>query len=259
MPKFCANLSMMFTEHPFADRFAAAARAGFKGVEYLFPYIMPKRDISERLSANHLTQVLFNLPSGNWDMGERGIACLPDRLNEFKDGVGTAIEYAKALGCSTVNCLAGIQPQGVVREKAWETLVANVAYAASALQKEGVQLVIEPINHFDIPGFLLNRSADGIAVMDAVNSPNLKLQYDFYHMQRMEGELAATSQRLLPRIGHIQVADTPGRNEPGTGEINYPFIFKHLDTIGYGGWVGCEYKPKSRTTEGLGWLVSALK
>ena len=258
MPKFCANLSMMFTEHAFADRFAAASKAGFKGVEYLFPYVLPKADIAERLVANKLTQVLFNLPAGNWDKGERGIACHPGRVNEFKGGVGTAIEYAKALGCSMVNCLAGIKPQDASREKAWETLVANVAYAAAALHKEGILLLVEPINNYDIPGFLLNRSADGIAVMDAVNSPNLKLQYDFYHMQRMEGELAATSQKLLPRIGHIQIADNPGRNEPGTGEINFPILFKHLDSIGYQGWVGCEYKPKAGTVEGLGWL-SAIR
>jgi len=256
MPKFSANLTMLFPEHAFLDRFAAAAKAGFKGVEYIAPYIAPKAEIAARLADNRLEQVLFNLPAGNWDKGERGIACHPDRINEFKDGIGTAIDYAKALGCRTVNCLGGIKPEAVAREKAWETMAANLAFAAPALAKESILLVIEPINRYDIPGFLLNTSADGIAMMDAAKHDNIKLQYDFYHMQRMEGELAATSERLLPRIGHIQIADNPGRNEPGTGEINYSFLLKHLDRIGYQGWVGCEYKPKAGTVEGLGWLAA---
>jgi hydroxypyruvate isomerase len=258
MPKFCANLSMLFNEHPFLDRFAAAARAGFKGVEFLFPYVAPKADLAERLGANGLTQVLFNLPPGHWDKGERGIACHPDRVGEFNDGVGQAIDYAKALDCRMINCLAGIAPKDVPREKALETLVSNVSFAAAALEREGILLVIEPINFYDIPGFLLNRSADGIAVIEASKSANVKLQYDLYHMQRMEGELAATSEKLLPRIGHIQLADNPGRNEPGTGEINYPFLFSHLDRIGYTGWIGCEYRPKAGTVEGLGWFKAAL-
>ncbi len=258
MPKFCANLSMLFNEQPFLDRFAAAARAGFKGVEFLFPYAASKADLSECLAANGLTQVLFNLPPGNWDKGERGIACHPDRASEFKDGIGQAIDYAKALGCRMINCLAGIAPRDVPREKVWETLVSNVIFAAAALEREGILLVIEPINLYDIPGFFLNRSADGIAVIEASKSTNVKLQYDLYHMQRMEGELAATSEKLLPRIGHIQLADNPGRNEPGTGEINYPFLFSHLDRIGYTGWIGCEYRPKAGTVEGLGWFKAAL-
>jgi hydroxypyruvate isomerase len=258
MPKFCANLSMLFNEHPFLERFAAAARAGFKGVEFLFPYVAPKADLAECLAANGLTQVLFNLPPGNWDKGERGIACHPDRVSEFKDGVGQAIDYAKALDCRMINCLAGIAPKDVPREKALETLVANVSFAAAAFERKGILLVIEPINFYDIPGFLLNRSADGIAVIEASKSANVKLQYDLYHMQRMEGELAATSEKLLPRIGHIQLADNPGRNEPGTGEINYPFLFSHLDRIGYTGWIGCEYRPKAGTDEGLGWFKAAL-
>jgi len=257
MPKFCANLSMLFNEFPFLDRFSAAAKEGFTGVEYLFPYPFSRMEITERLATNNLSQVLFNLPAGYWEKGERGIACHPDRINEFKDGVGRAIDYAKALNCKMVNCLAGIAPLGVAREKAWETLVSNVSFAAAALAKEGILLVVEPINTYDIPGFFLSRSADGIAVMDAVKSDNVKLQYDLYHMQRMEGELAATSQNLLSRIGHVQLADNPGRNEPGTGEINYPFIFDHLDRIGYGGWIGCEYKPKAGTGEGLGWFKTA--
>jgi hydroxypyruvate isomerase len=258
MPRFCANLSMLFNEQPFLGRFTAAAQAGFKGVEFLFPYEVPKADLAECLAANGLAQVLFNLPPGYWDKGERGIACHPDRASEFKDGVGQAIDYAKALGCKMINCLAGIAPKDVPREKAWETLVSNVSFAAAVLDGEGILLVIEPINFYDIPGFFLNRSADGIAVIEASKSANVKLQYDLYHMQRMEGELAATSEKLLPRIGHIQLADNPGRNEPGTGEINYPFLFNHLDRIGYTGWIGCEYRPKAGTIEGLGWFKTAL-
>ena len=254
MPKFSANLTMLFHEHVFAERFAAAAKAGFKAVEYVSPYVMAKTDMAQRLADNGLTQALFNMPAGNWDFGERGIACLPDRTSEFSDSIGTTIDYAKALGCKTVNCLAGIKPPDVPREKAWETMAANVARAAAALAKQGILLVVEPINHYDIPGFLLNTSADGMAMIKAGGSANVKLQYDIYHMQRMEGELAATVERLLPHIGHIQIADNPGRHEPGTGEINYPFLLAHLDRIGYDGWVGCEYRPKAGTVEGLGWL-----
>jgi hydroxypyruvate isomerase len=210
--------------------------------------------VAARLKANDLTQALFNLPAGNWARGERGIACLPERVQEFRDGVQKAIDYAGATGCKTINVLAGIKPDDLPREKAMDTLIANAAYAASELARAGVLLVVEPINPFDIPGFLLNRSADGLAVMDAVATDHIKLQYDLYHMQRVEGEIANTVERLLPRIGHIQIADNPGRNEPGTGEMNYRFLLHHLDKIGYKGWVGCEYKPKAGTLNGLGWM-----
>ena len=252
MPKFSANLSMLFTEHAFLERFAAAAVAGFKGVEYVGPYAFPKAQAADALHGNRLTQVLFNLPVGNWDLGERGIACLPDRVGEFQDGVGLAIDYAKALECRTINCLAGILPGAVSREKAWDTMAANLAFAARALESEGILLIVEPINFYDMPGFLLNRSRDGIAMIDAAAAGNLKLQYDIYHMQRMEGELAATIEKLLPRIGHFQIADTPGRHEPGTGEINYPFLFRHIDALGYAGWIGCEYRPKGGNNRGIG-------
>ena len=258
MPKFSANLSMLFTERPFLERFDAAAKAGFKAVEYVSPYEVTKDQVAEALSRNSLTQALFNLPAGNWAAGERGIACHPNRVQEFQDGVAKAIDYAKATSCKTINVLAGIKPVDVSREKALETLIANARFAAAELKKAGILLVVEPINHFDIPGFLLNRSAEGIALMDAVASDNLKLQYDLYHMQRMEGEIAATVERLLPRIGHIQIADNPGRNEPGTGEMNYAFLLRHLDRIGYAGWVGCEYKPKAKTEDGLGWMKDFL-
>jgi hydroxypyruvate isomerase len=255
MPKFAANLSMLFTELPFPERFAAAAKAGFRGVEYLFPYAMPKEEIAELLRANGLTQVLFNLPAGNWDGGERGIACHPDRVAEFQEGVGKAIDYAKALQCKQVNCLAGIAPKGVDAATAHRTLAENLKFAASKLKEAGILLIAEPINTYDIPGFFLNRSAQAIALFDEVGSDNLKLQYDIYHMQRMEGELAKTIERLLPRIAHIQLADNPGRNEPGTGEINYPFLFGFLDRIGYTGWIGCEYKPLTTTAAGLSWMT----
>jgi hydroxypyruvate isomerase len=254
MAKFSANLSMLFTELPFQDRFAAAAQAGFRGVEYLGPYALAKEEVADLLRKNQLEQVLFNLPSGDWDAGERGIACHPDRVSEFRDGVAKAIDYAKALNCPQVNCLAGIAPKGVSADEVKRTFVENLRFAAEKLKDAGILLIAEPINTYDIPGFFLNRSAQAIALFDEVGSGNLKLQYDIYHMQRMEGELANTMERLLPRIAHIQLADNPGRHEPGTGEINYPYLFGHLDRIGYKGWIGCEYKPLTATTAGLGWL-----
>lgn len=254
MPKFTANLSMLFTELPFEERFAAAADAGFQGVEYLSPYELPAEKVAELLQTNGLTQVLFNLPAGDWGAGERGIACHPDRVSEFRDGVGRAINYAKTLECAQVNCLAGIVPKDVDAQTARQTLAENLKFAASELKSAGILLIAEPINSYDIPGFFLNRSAQAIALFDEIGSDNLKLQYDIYHMQRMEGELAKTIERLLPRIAHIQLADNPGRNEPGTGEINYAYLLPLIDSLGYGGWIGCEYKPRTTTTEGLGWL-----
>lgn len=245
---------MLFNEVPFLDRFAAAARAGFRGVEFLFPYAEDKQVIASKLKEHNLTQVLFNLPPGHWEKGERGIACLPDRVGEFQDGIGQAIDYARVFGNRQVNCLSGIVPDGANRERLRQTLVDNLRFAATKLKEAGILLIVEPINFYDMPGFYLNRSAQAIEIFDEVGSDNLKLQYDIYHMQRMEGELAATIARLLPRIAHIQIADNPGRHEPGTGEINYPFLFQYLDKIGYGGWVSCEYRPKTDTVSGLGWL-----
>jgi hydroxypyruvate isomerase len=254
MPKFSANLSMLFTEHPFLDRFEAAASAGFKAVEFLFPYAFTAAEIHERLDANGLQLVLHNLPAGDWDAGERGIACHPDRVDEFCAGVATAITYAKRLGVKQLNCLAGKAPPGVSESLLRLTFIDNLRYAASELKKNGLRLLIEPINTFDIPGFYLNRTAQALAILDEVGADNAFVQYDIYHAQRMEGELAATMEKHLPRIGHIQLADNPGRNEPGTGEINYPFLFAHLDRIGYSGWIGCEYKPAKTTEAGLGWV-----
>ena len=260
MPKFAANLTMLFNELPFLDRFEAAAKADFKAVEFLFPYAWPAQEIKQRLDAHGLTLVLHNLPAGNWEAGERGIACHPDRVDEFRTGVGTAISYAQALGVSQLNCLAGKAPAGVSESVLNETLVSNLRFAAAELKQAGLRLLIEPINTFDIPGFFLTGTAQAVALLDAVGADNAFVQYDIYHAQRMEGELAATMQKQLGRIGHIQLADNPGRNEPGTGEINYPFLFAHLDRIGYDGWIGCEYKPATTTQAGLGWrqaLVNA--
>ncbi|GHE21620.1 hydroxypyruvate isomerase [Halomonas urumqiensis] len=256
MPKFAANLSMLFTEVDFLDRFKAAADAGFKGVEYLFPYDYPASDIKARLDEHGLTQVLHNLPAGDWGAGERGIACHPDRVEEFRAGVEQAIDYATTLGCRQVNCLAGIQPEGVSDDEARKTLVDNLRFAAEKLEAAGILLIAEPINTRDIPGFFLNRTEQALALFDEVGSNNLKLQYDIYHMQIMEGDLAPTIEKHFDRIAHVQLADNPGRHEPGTGEINYPFLFGHLDRLGYQGWIGCEYKPAGSTQEGLGWLDS---
>jgi hydroxypyruvate isomerase len=254
MPKFAANLSMLFNELGFLDRFGAAAQAGFKGVEYLGPYDHPAEQIAELLHKHGLTQVLFNVPSGNWAAGERGIGCHPDRIGEFQDGVGKAIAYAKVLGNKQINVLAGIQSKDVSSEKAEETLIANLKFAGAKFKEAGILAIAEPINTYDIPGFFLNRSGQAIAIFDKAGSDNLKLQYDIYHMQRMEGELAKTLERLMPRIAHIQIAGNPNRTEPDQGEINYAYLFALIDRLGYTGWIGAEYKPAKTTTEGLGWL-----
>lgn len=254
MPRFSANLSMLFGEHDFLDRFDTAARAGFKGVEYVGSYDHEPEVVAARLKKNGLAQVLFNLPPGDWGKGERGIAILPDRTDEFRRGVDTAIAYAKALGCGQVNCLAGIAPRDVEPSVLERNFVENLKFAAEMLEKAGIKLLIEPINTRDIPGFFLNTSRQALAIMDRVDSGNIFLQYDIYHMQIMEGDLARTIEANLGRIAHIQLADNPGRHEPGTGEINFPFLYQHLDRIGYSGWVGAEYKPKGSTEAGLEWF-----
>jgi hydroxypyruvate isomerase len=253
MPQFAANLSMLFTEHPFLDRFERAAKAGFTAVEFLFPYAFETREIKARLDANGLQLVLHNLPAGDWDAGERGIACLPDRVDEFRAGVARAVEVGTALGVPRLNCLAGKAPAGADMGLLHDTFVANLKFAAAQLKTAGLKLLIEPINSYDIPGFYLNRTAQALSILDQVGADNAFVQYDIYHAQRMEGEIAATLSKHLARIGHVQIADNPGRNEPGTGELNYAFLFAHLDRIGYAGHVGCEYKPAGVTEAGLGW------
>jgi hydroxypyruvate isomerase len=254
MPQFAANLTMLFTESPFMDRFEKAAKSGFKAVEFLFPYAYSAQEIKQKLEQNKLLLVLHNLPAGDWDAGERGIACLPDRVPEFQSGVSKAIEYARELGVKQLNCLAGKIPSGVDISLIRNTFVSNLRYASAELQKANIKLLIEPINTFDIPGFYLSKTQQGLEIINEVGSDNLFIQYDIYHAQRMEGELFKTIETNLSKIAHIQLADNPGRNEPGTGEINYVNLFQFIDRIGYKGWIGCEYKPASNTEAGLGWI-----
>ncbi|HSM98092.1 MAG TPA: hydroxypyruvate isomerase [Gallionella sp.] len=254
MPRFAANLTLLYNEHAFIDRFAAAAKSGFSGVEYLFPYDFDKNRLAEQLQKHRLAQVLHNLPAGDWPGGERGIACHPGRAGEFQDGVGKAIEYAQALDCRQLNCLAGIAPADAAPEKVRATFVSNLRFAADKLKQAGIRLLTEPINTRDIPGFYLTHTQQALDIIAEVGSDNLFLQYDIYHMQIMEGDLAATIEKNLKLIPHMQLADNPGRHEPGTGEINYPFLFEFIDRLGYRGWIGCEYKPVTTTDAGLGWI-----
>ena len=254
MPRFSANLSLLYAEHDFLNRFGAARADGFKAVEYQFPYAYGNLELADRARSEGLEVVLFNLPAGDWAAGERGIACHPRRVGEFQDSVGLAIDYARAIGCPRVNCLAGIKPSGESDSRAHETLVENLRFAAFALQRAGIGLVMEPVNSRDNPGFFVTTTRFAQALIEEAGNDNLKLQYDIYHAQVMEGDLAVTLAENLPRIGHIQLADNPGRHEPGTGEINFPFLFRQLDNLGYKGWVGCEYRPLTTTTAGLSWI-----
>ncbi|NTE65136.1 hydroxypyruvate isomerase [Agrobacterium tumefaciens] len=254
MPRFSANLSMLYPEVPFLDRFAAAAADGFEGVEYVGAYDQDADVLKRQLDQHGLKQALFNLPAGNWAAGERGISCYPNRVGEFREGVAKAVAYAKATGCTRVNCLAGIAPRDHQRQALEAVLVDNLRYAAPRLADAGIMLLLEPINSRDIPNFLINTTNDYERIAQRVGQDNLYLQYDFYHMQVMQGDLLSTFERLKAHIAHVQVADNPGRNEPGTGEINYTNIFSTLDAAGYSGWVGAEYKPRTATSAGLGWF-----
>ena len=254
MLRFAANLSMLYPEHPLLERFAAAARDGFKAVEIQFPYAATKEDLADALAESGLTLVLHNLPGGDWAKGERGIACHPDRMAEFRRGVEQAIAYAQALGCRQVNCLAGIKPDDVTEGTAFATLVGNLQFAVDAFKDANIRLLLEPINRFDVPGFFVDRLAIALAVMAEVASDNLFLQYDLYHQHRMKGDLVADFLKHRERIAHIQLADHPGRHEPGTGEIDFAAILKAIDEAGYAGWIGCEYKPKGDTSASLGWI-----
>ena len=258
VPKLAANLSLMFNEVDFLDRFAAAANAGFKGVEFHFPYAFDKHVLKQKLAEHGLVPVLHNLPAGHWNAGERGIACHPDRIAEFEDGVDKAIDYATALGCKQLNCLSGIRPSGLDPIDARETFINNLQFAAIRLKAAGIKLLIEPINTRDRPGFFLCNTKQAVDIIKAVGSDNLFLQYDIYHMQIMEGDLAPTIAKNLDLISHLQLADTPGRHEPGTGEINYTFLLDFIDRIGYQGWIGCEYQPASTTEAGLCWVSPYL-
>ena len=254
MPRFSANLTFLYQEHAFLDRFAAAAADGFPAVEYVGPYDHPPEVVAEALAANGLVQALFNLPAGDWDAGERGIGCLPDRVEEFRASVDTAIRYGKALGCPKINCLAGFTPKGADRDALEATLVGNLRYAAPRFADAGIKLLLEPINQRDMPGFYVSTTDHWERLAEAVGSDNFHLQYDIYHTQVMQGDLIPTYARLRDRIAHIQIADNPGRGEPGTGEINYAFVLPELDRLGYDGFVGCEYRPMSTVEAGLGWM-----
>ncbi len=259
MPKFSANLTMMFIDTDFLNRFERAARCGFRGVEFMFPYDFDKAAIIAKLQQYNLKVVLHNFPAGKWAAGERGLACLPDRVQEFRSGVGQAIEYARALKCPRLNCMAGVTPREVTQEKIKQTFIENLRFAAAATAKENIRLMIEPINYFDMPGFYLNYTRQALDIIKEVNHPNLRLQYDIYHAQVLEGNLTNTIRDNVKIIEHMQVADVPGRHEPGTGEINFTNLFRFIDGSGYDGWIGCEYKPAGKTEDGLGWVKPFLK
>lgn len=254
MPKFSANLTMLFNEVEFLNRFGAAAKAGFRAVEFLLPYAHEKTQLIDVVQKDNLQVVLFNMPAGDWSAGDRGMACDPARAGEYQEGVGTAIDYALALGCKQIHCMAGLKPRGVSEEKMRDAYIASLQFAGRELAKHGMKLLIEAINTRDMPGYYLISSRQAFDIMHYANVPNLSFQYDIYHLQIMEGDLAPTIEKHLAKIGHIQLADTPGRHEPGTGEINYNFLLPHLDKIGYRGWIGCEYRPATTTEAGLGWL-----
>jgi hydroxypyruvate isomerase len=256
--KFSANLSFLYQELGFLDRFAAAARDGFPAVEYMAPYAEPKEKLAEALYANGLEQALFNAPSGDWAGGERGIAALPGREDEFRTGIATALDYAKALNCPKVNVISGLIKPGADLDAMEATLVDNLRWAAPRCADAGVKLLIEPINTRDIPGFFLTTTRHAERILERVGHDNLYIQYDLYHAQVMQGDLIPTYERLRDRIAHIQVADNPGRNEPGTGEIAWGFVLPAIERLGYDGYIGCEYKPKTTTTAGLGWLKPFL-
>lgn len=254
MPKFASNLTLMYNEHTFLDRFAAAAADGFKAVEYLFPYDYAAADIRSRLDTNGLTQILFNAPPGNWNAGDRGLAALPERVKEFRGGIDLALDYARVLGNRHLHVMAGVITKEHDRARCREIYVENLAYAAKQALSLGITVMIEPINTRDMPGYFLNRQDEAHAIREEVGAPNLKVQFDLYHCQIVEGDLSSKMRLYFDNIGHMQIAGVPGRNEPDSGEINYPHLFALMDELGYAGWVGCEYRPRAGTSEGLSWL-----
>lgn len=253
MPRFAANLSMMFGEVPFLDRFAAARRAGFEAVEFLFPYAHPADEVRRRLDDSGLALALFNMPPGDWDAGERGLACLPGRQTEFRESVARALDYAQALGGKLLHCMAGMVPPGLGEGTAAALYATNLAWAAERAAAAGVRLAIEPINQRDMPGYFLRTTGQGVAIVEALGVERVGLQFDLYHCQISEGDLTRHIEALLPVTAHIQIADVPGRHEPGTGEIAWDWIFRQIDQMGYKGWIGCEYRPAGETVAGLGW------
>jgi hydroxypyruvate isomerase len=259
VPKFAANLTMMFNEVAFPERFAAAAAAGFKAVEFLFPYDHAPREVASWLQENKLENVLFNLPPGDWAAGERGIAALPGREEEFRAGVARGIAYALALGTSRLHMMAGLVPAGADRRIHREVYLGNLRHAAREAGKHGIDLLIEPINGRDMPGYFLHTQAEAHALRTESGQSNVKVQMDFYHAQIVEGDLSMTFKNNFDGIGHVQIASVPARNEPDDGEVNYPYLFRLLDDLGYQGWIGCEYRPRGKTQDGLGWLAAATK
>jgi hydroxypyruvate isomerase len=254
VPRLAANLTLLFTEVPFLERFGAARRAGFGAVEFVSPYEHAPEEVGRAARDARVEVVLFNLPAGDWAKGDRGVACDPSRVGEFREGVARALDYAAALGCSRLHAMAGIRPPGVPEPELRRTYLESLRFAGRALAERGATLLVEGINPRDMPGYYLTTSRQAFALMDEAAAPNLSYQFDCYHMQIVEGDLSETLERNLPRIGHVQIADVPGRHEPGTGEINYRFLLRHLDRIGYRGFVGCEYWPLGSTEEGLRWI-----
>jgi hydroxypyruvate isomerase len=254
MPRFAANLSMLYPQHDFLGRFAAAAADGFEAVEYLFPYDFTPQVLKQQLSDNGLVQALFNAPPGDWAAGERGIASLPGRESEYRSGVERALDYASVLGNDRIHVMAGLLPYEALRERHRAVYLENLAYAAEQAAKAGITVLIEPINTRDMPGFFLNRQDQAQAICKEVGATNLKVQFDFYHCQIVEGDVISTLRRDFAGVGHIQIAGVPDRHEPDTGELNYPWLFEEIDRLGYTGWIGCEYRPKGDTSQGLQWL-----
>jgi 2-dehydrotetronate isomerase len=254
MPRFAANLTMMFTDVPFPARFERAARAGFSAVEFLFPYDHAPEEVAGWLKDHRLQNVLFNLPPGDWGAGERGLTAVPGREAEFRESVATALRYADALGTPTLHAMAGLVPSGVEWDACRRTYVENLKFAAAAIGATGRTLVIEAINPRDMPGFFLTSQKQAHALREAIASPHVKVQMDFYHAQIVDGDLAMCFRTHAAHIGHVQIASVPARHEPDEGEVNYPFLFDLLDELGYAGWVGCEYRPRALTEAGLGWL-----
>lgn len=258
MVQFAANLTMLFTEVPFMDRFEAAHEAGFKAVEFLFPYTFEPSEIAKKLNRFNLQQVLFNMPPGDWDAGERGYAALPGREDEFKASVATAMMYAEALDCQRVHAMSGIVNPEYSYEEHVKVFIKNIRYAADAFAAKGITLLIEPLNSRDVPDYFIAHQRDAVALIKKVDRPNVKLQFDVYHAQIMDGDLSMLIRDLQPEIGHIQIASVPERHEPSEGELNYPYLFNVLDETGYKGWIGCEYNPKISTKEGLNWITPFL-
>ncbi|WP_303285783.1 2-oxo-tetronate isomerase [Marinobacter sp. SS8-8] len=259
MIRLAANLSMLFQEHDFPDRFRAAADAGFNGVEYLFPYAYAPEELAHLLKDAQLEQVLFNLPPGDWEAGERGLASLPGREADFRQSVYEAVRYADVLNCPRIHAMAGLTPQGADRdtlEAHRATYLENLRFATREAAKAGLDLLIEPINHRDMPGYFLSRQAEAMAVIKAVGADNLRLQFDIYHCQIMEGDLIRHLERQFHHIGHVQIAGVPERHEPDTGEVCYPNVLSRLEALGYRDWVGCEYRPAADTRAGLAWMRS---